>query len=60
MPVLGSIVQKGKLAACALSPPVSALKRVDLPAERGGCGALLVSRELPPRPLADLDWAALC
>jgi hypothetical protein len=31
MPVLGSMVQKGKLAACAVSPPVRALKRVLFP-----------------------------
>ena len=30
-PMLGSIVQKGKLAACALLELVSALNRVDLP-----------------------------
>jgi hypothetical protein len=30
-PIFGSIVQKGKLAACALLELVSALKSVDLP-----------------------------
>jgi hypothetical protein len=30
-PTFGSIVQKGKLAACALPPSQSALKSVDLP-----------------------------